>query len=284
MRLRPTREIGPVKKHTDESLVRLEEILRGMGSVLLAFSGGVDSALLLAIGHDALGERLIAVTASSPLYPLPTIERARELAGRLGVEHIVIETDELSDDAFTANPPDRCYLCKHELYGSLAEIAGSRGISHLIDGAQVDDLGDYRPGMRAAREFGVRSPLVEAGFTKTEVRAISRRLGLETWDVPAGPCLPSRIPYHRQITIEKLKAVEQGERLLTELGFREVRVRFTDESTARIEVPPSSFPELLEAGVRARVVCGMKELGFLYVSLDLEGFRSGSMNLALEQS
>ena len=251
------------EEHADESLARLEEILRGMGSALLAFSGGVDSALLLAIGRDTLGEGLVAVTASSPLYPAPTIERARELAGRLGVEHIVIETDELSDDRFTANPPDRCYLCKHELYAHLADIAGSRGIPHLIDGAQLDDLGDYRPGMRAALEFGVRSPLIEAGVTKAEVRALSRGLDLETWDIPAGPCLASRIPYRRQITFEKLKAIEQGERLLTELGFREVRVRFTDEGTARIEVPPLSFPGLLEAGTRERVVRGMKELGFL---------------------
>ena len=273
-----------MKEQADESLARLQQILSGMGSALLAFSGGVDSALLLALGRETLGEGLLAVTASSPLYPPITIERARGLAGRLGVEHVVIETDELSDEHFTANPPDRCYLCKRELYGSLAEIARSRGIPHVVDGAQLDDLGDYRPGMRAAREFGVRSPLIEAGATKAEVRSLSRRLRLETWDMPAGPCLASRIPYGRRITIEKLEAIQQGERILDELGLREVRVRFTDEDTARIEVPLPSLHVLLRDGVRERIVREMKELGFLYVTMDLEGFRSGSMNLALRQS
>lgn len=277
----PTGGKQPVQEETAGDLARLKEILHGMGSALLAFSGGVDSALLLAVGRETLGDKLIAVTACSPLYPVHVVDRARELAGRLGVEHIVIETDELSDDAFTANPPERCYLCKRELYDSLAKIASSRGISQVIDGTQLDDVEDYRPGMRAATECAVRSPLLEARFTKEDVRALSRELGLETWDIPAGPCLASRVPYSEEITPEKLAAIEQGEEFLDKLGFREVRIRFVKERTARIEISPDRIPKLTDETIREKVICKMKELGFLYVTLDLEGYRTGSMNEVL---
>ncbi len=269
-------EIELERKHA-----RLTTILMEMGSALLAYSGGVDSALLLAVGKEALGDRIVAVTAHSPLYPLPVVERACRMAGQLGVEHVIIETDELADREFRTNPPDRCYLCKRELYGRLTDMARERNIAFVIDGTHADDLGDYRPGMRAATDFDVRSPLLEVGFTKDEVRALSRELGLETWDAPAGPCLASRIPYNREITLEILTAIEQGERLLSELGFREVRIRIGDERTARIEVSPDSIERLADRAVREQVVSGLKDLGFLYVTLDLEGYRTGSMNRVL---
>ncbi|MHB8895973.1 MAG: ATP-dependent sacrificial sulfur transferase LarE [Candidatus Geothermincolia bacterium] len=259
----------------------LERDLAGSDSILVAFSGGADSAFLLAVAKDAMKGTVLAVTASSPLYPRSFIERASRIAASLGVEHIVIDTAELEDARFVANPPERCYLCKRELYAELLGIADGRGISRVVDGTQADDTGDYRPGMEAARELGVESPLLDAGYTKDDVRAQSRELGLETWDIPAGPCLASRVPYGDEITPGKLEAIEKGEAYLASLGFREVRVRYSGKRTARIEIERSEIARLLGHQLRAGIVERMKELGFLYVTLDLEGFRSGSMNEVL---
>lgn len=269
----------------DESLsrkrTRLERILSSMGSVVIAFSGGADSALLLAVGREVLGDRVIAVTASSPLYPDAFTERASRITKLLGVEHIILDTKEMEDTAFVSNPPERCYLCKRELYESIARIVSERDFDSIADGTQSDDTGDYRPGIKAAREFSVRSPLLEAGFTKADVRALSREMGLETWDIPAGPCLASRIPYHDDITASKLEMIEKAEGLLAGLGFREVRVRCAVGPTARIEVEPGKIERLLDGGLRERIVQEVKNLGFRYVTLDLQGYRTGSMNEVL---
>lgn len=269
----------------DDSLAskraRLGRILSSMGGMVVAFSGGADSALLLAVGTEALGDGVIAVTASSPLYPEAFTERASRIARTLGVEQIILETNELEDESFVSNPPVRCYLCKRELYGSIARIATERGIDFIADGTQADDIGDYRPGMKAAGEFGVRSPLLEAGFTKADVRALSREMGLETWDIPAGPCLASRIPHHKDITPAKLEAIEKGEDLLARLGFRKVSIRYTAGPAARIEVEPGDIERMPDDAVRKRIVREMKGLGFRYVTLDLQGYRTGSMNEVL---
>jgi len=258
----------------------LKDSIASLRSVLVAYSGGVDSTLLLKIAHEVLKERVVAVTVSSPLYPARETQQAKKLAARLGVRHIIIEHDPLANSAVVENSPKRCYWCKKELFQLLAELARQQGCACVVDGTNYDDLQDFRPGAQAARECGVRSPLQEAGLTKKEIRALSRTFDLSTWDKPSLACLASRFPYGIRITREALERVAAAEEILLDCGFRQLRVRHHGE-TARIEVPQAAMALLIDEEVRARIISGLKKLGYTYVTLDLEGYRSGSMNEVL---
>ena len=253
--------------------------LATLGSVVVAYSGGVDSAYLAYIASRTLGDRAVAVTADSPSYP----ERHRQLAFRIardfGLRHEVVHTRELDRPEYRANPVNRCYYCKHELYTHLSRIAAQRG-AVIVDGNNADDRGDYRPGRQAAREFGVRSPLDEVNLTKDEIRALSKRAGLPTWDEPASACLSSRIPYHHDVTDEKLRTIERAEDALRRLGFRVFRVRHHDE-LARLEISRAEMARALEEDTAAAIVRELKAVGYRYVSLDLQGYRTGSLNEGL---
>lgn len=265
----------------ETKLDRLREILVSLGSVLVAFSGGVDSSFLLKMALDTLGpERVLAVTAASETYFPEEVEAARALAQSLEARHLVITTTELEQEEFATNPPERCYFCKRHLMSELVALARGEGLAAVVDGSNWDDLGDYRPGARAARELGVRSPLQEAGLTKAEIRAFSRQLSLPTWDKPSLACLASRFPYWTRITREELRQVAQAEGFLRRLGFRQLRVRHHG-SLARIEVLPEDFPRLLQVAEQVRQ--RFQELGYVYVTMDLTGYRTGSMNEILRK-
>jgi uncharacterized protein len=273
---------GPSAPETtwQERLARLRDVLRGLGSVVVAYSGGVDSSLLLRVAHEVLGERALGVIGRSDSYAARELELALEQAERFGARVEIVTTGELADPRFRSNPANRCYHCKAELYRRLAEVAAGSGALAVLDGTIADDLGDWRPGRRAAEERAVRSPLADLGFTKRDVREAAASYGLSSHDKPASPCLASRIPYGSEITMEKLKMVEEGEALLRSLGLRELRLRHHGD-VARIEVPLAELDRLTAAGVRERVVEGLRALGFLHVALDLAGLRSGSLNAAL---
>lgn len=261
----------------EQKYQRLRAIVAEMGSVLVAYSGGVDSALLLKVATDVLGERALGVIASSPAYEDEETAEALRTAEAMGARVMQIETRELEDARYVANGLDRCYHCKTELFTRLAPLAKQFGMQHIAYGLNQDDLGDFRPGQRAAREFGVRAPLREAELGKEEIRTIARALGLPVWDKPALACYSSRIPYGMPVTVEALQKIGRAERLLRSLGFRQVRVRHHD-TIARIEVDRADFPRLIEEETSQQVVAGLKAIGYAYVTLDLQGYRTGSMN------
>ena len=257
----------------------LSAMLASLDSVIVAYSGGVDSAYLAYIAHRTLGDRAVAVTADSPSYPERHRQLAIQIAREFGLHHEIIHTRELDRPEYRANPSNRCYYCKHELYTHLSRLATARG-AVVVDGNNADDRGDYRPGRQAAREFGVRSPLDEVHLTKDEIRELSRRAGLPTWDEPASACLSSRIPYHNEVTDAKLRTIESAEQALRALGFRVFRVRHHD-AVARIEIARSEMARALEPEMAATIVRELKAVGYKYVSLDLQGYRMGSLNEGL---
>jgi uncharacterized protein len=269
-----------LKPETRRKYKKLESILKKMGRVLVAFSGGVDSTLLLRTARDLLDGNVRAVVAASETYPQREIREARRLAARFGVKVRVIKTRELENPDFYRNPPERCYYCKQELFSRLLEIARREGIPYVLDGANADDSQDFRPGSRASRELGVRSPLQEAGLTKEEIREVSRSLGLPTWNKPSLACLASRFPYGARIDRKSLARVGRAEDALRRAGFTQVRVRHHGP-VARIEISPVEFPRIIEEKARRTIVRNIKKAGYLYVTLDIEGYRTGSMNEAL---
>ena len=268
------KEIPKVTLSKDE---KLKNILQEMGGVLVAFSGGVDSTFLLKTAHEVLGKNVLAVIASSETYPQKEREEALRLAQKFNIRYKVIETKELESSDFVNNPPQRCYFCKKELFSKLKDIAEAEGIPYVLDGSNYEDTTDFRPGTKAAEELGIRSPLKEAHLRKSEIRQLSKRSSLPTWNKPSLACLSSRFPYYTKIDTKNLKQVAKAEEYLRKLGFTQVRVRHHGQ-IARIEIEPPEFPKITEKKVKEAVIKNFKKFGYIYIALDLAGFRSGSMN------
>jgi pyridinium-3,5-biscarboxylic acid mononucleotide sulfurtransferase len=262
---------------------QLRSILRDLESVAIGFSGGIDSTLLIRVATEVLGDKALAVIGRSETYPTREFEEAIQMAESFGSRFRVVNTEETDNLKFRENPPDRCYFCKTELFGKLKSIADEEGIQWIADGTILDDLGDFRPGMKAKGEHSVRSPLLEAGFSKADVRALAFELNIPTWDKPSFACLSSRFPYGQGITKENLTKVDAAETFMRDLGFRFFRVRHHDDRTARLEIGLQEIQRLFDTTLRDKIVAKMKELGFVYVTLDLQGFRSGSMNEILTE-
>ncbi len=263
-----------------EKQEHLKQLIGGMGRTLIAFSGGVDSTFLAKVSHAVLDRDAVAVTALSPTYPATELEEAKIYAAEIGIEHRLIETHELEKEEYAVNNPDRCFHCKKELFTEMQLIAVAEGFDTIVYGGIMDDLGDHRPGMEAAELLNARAPLVEAELQKNEIRQLSKELGLPTWNKPGGACLASRIPYGMRVTLEKLHQVDQAELFLHKLGFRLVRVRHHGD-IARIEAPPEDLTRLFENDAHTQTVTALKEIGFKYVALDMQGYRSGSLNETL---
>ncbi|MDD5524549.1 MAG: ATP-dependent sacrificial sulfur transferase LarE [Smithella sp.] len=264
-----------------DALKQLEYNIGEKGSLAVAYSGGVDSTFLLKVAHDVLQDRVIAVTAQSSTFPERECKEAAEFTRSAGIKHIIIQSEELEIEGFTDNPPHRCYLCKYELFSKIKEVAGKHGIKHIAEGSNIDDLGDYRPGMKAIKELGIISPLKDAGLGKDVIRKLSKQMRLLTWDKQSFACLASRFPYGEKITKEKLAMVDRAEQCLLSFGFKQVRVRHHGD-TARIEVAEAERPKFFDLELMDNVYKQFREIGFAYTALDLQGYRTGSMNEVID--
>ena len=275
------RTVQGIDRALEGKLQCLQKEIGDLGSLAVAFYGGVDSTFLVKTAHDVLGDQMMAVTARSESFPERELREAEEFCRREGIRHQIVNSEELEIEGFSHNPKNRCYLCKHELFEKILGIAKANGIEYVAEGSNMDDNGDYRPGLTAVAELGVKSPLRDAGLDKEEIRRLSKAMGLPTWNKQSFACLSSRFVYGEEITRERLHMVDQAEQLLLDLGFHQVRVRIHGGTIARIEVFPEEFPRLMQEEIRRAVVMSFKSYGFAYVTMDLQGYRSGSMNETL---